>query len=245
MKKLESYEQQGVAITCRSFGEYTRMFSLDEKLLHNEVILDIAAGASSFSAEAIVRGNQSYAVDPRFELPPEELQTVVEEEIRVSTQKLDRLKDQFDWSYYGSVEQHQASRVNSSKMFCEHYESDWNKPERVYVHARLPLLPFEDNKFSLILCSHFLFLYESQLDLSFHQASLLEMIRVCRPGGEIRIYPLLTLNFVNYPLLDELINQIISEHIEITYLPSKLPFIPSSSLVLCIRKNDFSHKLSD
>jgi len=244
-KKIRPYDQQGVAITCRSFTEYARMFSLDEKLIQREVILDIAAGASSFTTEATERGNKSYAIDPRYEFSPEELIPIAQEEIQVSTEKLTRLQDQFEWSYYGSIEQHQQNRLASLRLFQPHYESDWSKPERVYVPACLPNLPFENNKFSLIICSHFLFLYQKQFDFSFHLESLLEMIRVCRPGGQIRIYPLVTLNFEPYPQLDTLISLIRSEDIMINYIPSNLPFIPSASPVLCIRKNDISNKLSE
>jgi hypothetical protein len=59
-----------------------------------------------------------------------------------------------------------------------------------YVDAELPSLPFPDLSFDLALCSHFLFLYTSQLGEAFHHAAIGEM---CRVAGEVRVFPLLAL----------------------------------------------------
>ena len=48
-----------------------------------------------------------------------------------------------------------------------------------------------DRSFDLVLCSHLRFLYDHRLDLAFHTAALLEMLRV---GLEARIFPLLDLS---------------------------------------------------
>jgi hypothetical protein len=64
------------------------------------------------------------------------------------------------------------------------------KAQGRYVDAELPTLPFADTTFDLALCSHFLFLYASQLDESFHRSAIREM---CRIAAEVRIFPLLAL----------------------------------------------------
>ncbi|WP_210407368.1 class I SAM-dependent methyltransferase, partial [Hydrocoleum sp. CS-953] len=46
--------------------------------------------------------------------------------------------------------------------------------QKRYLTAELPKLPFEDNKFDLALCSHFLFLYSDQFSEEFHLESILE-----------------------------------------------------------------------
>jgi hypothetical protein len=51
-KMSEFYEQVGVAMTCRSFTEYEKMFVLKKEDLDQGSILDIAAGAASFTAAA-------------------------------------------------------------------------------------------------------------------------------------------------------------------------------------------------
>ena len=58
------------------------------------------------------------------------------------------------------------------------------------AYAELPTLPFPDASFDLALCSHFLFLYSSQLGASFHLSAIREM---CRVATEVRIFPLLAL----------------------------------------------------
>jgi hypothetical protein len=54
----------------------------------------------------------------------------------------------------------------------------------------LPYLGFEDNRFDLALCSHFLFLCSDRLDRQFHIEAITEMCRVAR---EARVFSLLQL----------------------------------------------------
>jgi SAM-dependent methyltransferase len=73
------------------------------------------------------------------------------------------------------------------------------KTQGRYVEAELPALPFSESSFDLALCSHFLFLYSSQLGEQFHDDALREM---CRVGREIRIFPLLALGGARSPFVD-------------------------------------------
>jgi ubiquinone/menaquinone biosynthesis C-methylase UbiE len=68
-----------------------------------------------------------------------------------------------------------------------------------YIDAELPDLPFSDLSFDIALCSHFLFLYTTQLGDSFHRRAIREMCRVAR---EVRIFPLLALGAVPSPLVE-------------------------------------------
>ena len=72
--------------------------------------------------------------------------------------------------------------------FLNDYER--GRSEGRYVDAELPTLPFLDRAFDLALCSHFLFLYTTQLGEEFHRSAIREM---CRVASEVRIFPLLTL----------------------------------------------------
>jgi ubiquinone/menaquinone biosynthesis C-methylase UbiE len=103
-----------------------------------------------------------------------------------------------------------------------------------YVDGSLPLLPFEDHAFSLVLCSHFLFLYAEQFGFEFHKQSLLELMRVCKPGGEVRVYPLYSLGWKPYERMDELLAAVRANGGEPELLTSGLPFIPGSSQFLRI-----------
>jgi ubiquinone/menaquinone biosynthesis C-methylase UbiE len=74
------------------------------------------------------------------------------------------------------------------------------KAEGRYIDAELPGLPFVDASFDLALCSHFLFLYTTQLGEAFHRAAIQEM---CRVAAEVRIFPLLALGGSQSPLVDQ------------------------------------------
>ncbi|WP_244226716.1 class I SAM-dependent methyltransferase [Paenibacillus protaetiae] len=231
MKKAAKYEQAGVAMTCRSYAEYVRMFDLDVSRLREGEVLDIAAGGSSFTAELNKEGT-AYAVDPRY--GPETSGWIREaaEEIDISTGKLQQIAPIYDWSYYGSPEAHRANRMKSLDTFAAHCLSEQGRPH--YVQGALPKLPFESGRFSLVLCSHFLFLYAEQFGHKFHIDSVLEMMRVCKPGGEVRIYPLVSLSWEPYPGLDELMNAVIQAGGKPELFPSRLPFIPGSPFFLRI-----------
>jgi len=228
------YEQVGVAVTCRGFDEYMRMFDLPEHELEAGEILDIAAGGSSFTADAGGRGFKAVAADPRYALEPALLFAEAEAEIALSTAKLEGLTDLYDMSFYGTMANHRAGREQSLQRFIEHYGHDETR-SRCYAAGSLPDLPFADQRFSLILCSHFLFLYEEQFDYTFHKMAVLEMMRICRPGGAIRIYPLMSLKLETYPHLDLLLREIRSAGGDAELFRSKLPFIPGSETGLIIR----------
>lgn len=228
------YPQVGVAVTCRSFREYGAMFDVEEDLLRRGPILDVAAGASSFTAEASERGHACTAVDPRYALAPDALVAESAEEIAVSTAKLKKLQEVYDWTYYGSIEAHRANREASLERFADHYRR--NEEHRSYVSGTLPHLPFAKDSFALVLCSHFLFLYEEQFSVDFHREALLELYRVVKPGGELRVYPIRSLRFAEYRSLGELIRELERIGASVDRLPSRLPFIPGSTQLLRVRK---------
>lgn len=229
--RQEHYEQLGVAMTCRSYAEYARMFDLSPERLFRGPVLDVAAGASSFAAEAERLGVEVTAADPLYSMAPVLIREKGLAEIETSTGKLAALKHRFDWSYYGSIDEHRAGRERSLERFYEHFS---RTPDR-YAPAYLPHLPFADGEFSLVLCSHFLFLYQEQFDAAFHDAALLELMRVCRQDGEARVYPLLSLRWERYPQLEELMQALERRGIECRLERSHLPFIPGSSEMLVMR----------
>lgn len=228
------YEQVGVAMTCRSYREYELMFALNEELMRRGRILDVAAGASSFAAEARGKGMDVYSADPRYALDGMQLEQEGREEIELSTGKLAKLAHKFDWSYYGNLEQHKAGRLQALERFAADYKTPAGKSR--YASDPLPALAYPDNHFALVLCSHFLFLYGEQFSQAFHEQALSELLRVCAPGGEIRIYPIVTLHWERYSGLDRLISLMEASGAECRLIVSRLPFIPGSTEMLAIRK---------
>lgn len=233
--KSKEYQQQGVAMTCRSYAEYVAMFALDERELSRHRILDVAGGASSFAAEARARGMSITSSDPMYAHGPDQLAQEGLAEIERSSEKLQGLQDVFDWSYYGSPEQHREGRVQNLKKFIEDYRLNFGTG--AYIPAVLPLLPLPDASFDLIVCSHFLFLYESQFDIEFHERALREMLRLLASGGEVRVYPVVNFKYERYSQLDALFTELTGEP-GITYSleRSGLPFIPNSTHSLVLHK---------
>src|SRR5262249_10843324 len=87
-----------------------------------------------------------------------------------------------------------------------------------YVHAALPSLPFADGSFDLALCSHLLFLYTTQLGDAFHHASVREL---CRVAKEIRVFPLLALDWRRSPRVEPIVAALRADAFEadITIVP--------------------------
>jgi hypothetical protein len=228
------YEQVGVAMTCRSYTEYEKMFVLNEEELQNGTILDIAAGASSFTAVARSKGIQAIAVDPLYLKSVPDMAEFGHKEITTSTDKLSKLTQTFDWSYYGSPELHRENRLRSLDVFMSDYAKA--DADQTYFTSALPELSFPSHTFTLVLCSHFLFLYQEQFDYNFHINAVIEMLRVCQVGGQIRIYPIFDFKGLPFPNLEKLMSQI-GEHGAIAELAaSELPFIPGSTHYLKLSK---------
>ncbi|BBI34830.1 class I SAM-dependent methyltransferase [Cohnella abietis] len=230
---LAGYPQTGVASTCRSYEEYCAMFKLSDAELMGGPVLDVAGGASSFTAHLIARGVPAVAVDPFYEGVTEEVITKAYEEIAVSSAKIAANAGAYDWSFYGSPEQHRNIRERSLTLFNEDFRREDARTR--YLSASLPHLPFEDNSFERIFCSHFLFLYADSFGVPFHTASIKEMLRVLKPGGELRIYPLVTLKWEPCAFIPEILTEL-GDFVEAEFLPTDLPFVPVPSSLLRLVK---------
>ncbi len=233
MSEMPFYEQQGVAMTCRSFEEYVKMFALNQEALSRGPILDVAAGASSFVAEANARGLHAVAADPMYELDPDDIVRSGLREIDVSTGKLAGLQEHFDWTYYGNIASHRMIREASLRRFADDYRE---AGQSRYIAARLPELPMPDDSFELVLCSHFLFLYGDQFDYDFHRRAVEELLRVCREGGQVLIYPIRTLKFARYAHLSELLDACAAAGGSARFAATELPFIPGSTEILALTR---------
>ena len=231
--KPPAYPQAGVANTCRSFDEYVRMFDLKMETAASGPVLDVAGGASSFTAQLQERGIAATAADPFYAGEPERVLAEARKEIGVSSAKLAAAIASYDWSYYGSPERHRELREASYVRFA----ADFTRSDAAsrYVAASLPRLPFADESFSLTVCSHFLFLYGEQFDENFHRAALSEMLRVTRKGGEVCVYPLVTLAWQTPLYLPDLLKDLSGLAIVRT-VPTALPFTPVRSPVLKLVK---------
>ncbi|NOV00827.1 class I SAM-dependent methyltransferase [Paenibacillus planticolens] len=234
MENKRIYEQAGVAMTSRSYAEYEKMFMLMTEDLQGKRVLDVAGGASSFTTEARKLGIFSEAADPLYEKSPEAIEQHGRQEIELVAAKMEKLQDVYDWTFYGSLSNHTAGRVKSLDRFLEDFSSDDGASR--YHAASLPSLPFEQESFDLVLCSHFLFLYEEQFDYAFHLEAVRELIRVVKSGGEVRIYPLLSFRTAEYSRLSEIMDELANEGHLVEKREASLPFLPNSHQYLSIIK---------
>ncbi|WP_152364065.1 methyltransferase domain-containing protein [Microlunatus speluncae] len=169
-------------ISSRTLAEYRAMFELTDADLAG-AILDCAAGGSSFVAELGDRA-EAVATDPAYERPVEELARVLRSDRSQCVKMTVDHGNEFVWDWYGTPERRDQLRQEAAERFLADRAA---RPER-YRPASLPELPFADDAFDLVLCSHLLFTWAGPLDRAWHAAAITELIRVSR--GEVRLYPL-------------------------------------------------------
>jgi len=180
----------------RSFDEYRRMFALTDHDLQLK-ILGCGDGPASFNAEATGRGSRVVSCDPlyRFETPQ-----IRERIARTYDEVLDQTRrnsHDFIWTEITSVEELGQVRMSAMTAFLDDF--DRGKAEGRYIDAELPSLPFADRSFDLAVCSHFLFLYTTQLGETFHHDAIREL---CRVASEVRIFPLVALGDGRSPIVE-------------------------------------------
>ena len=179
----------------RSHDEYVAMFALTAAD-RQQSILGVGDGPASFNAEGTQLGDRIQSVDPIYELSAAQIRDRFEAVVDHIIQQVINTPDDWVWTYHRSPADLRQRRERALHLFCEDFEQ--GKAEGRYTVGQLPSLPYADQSYDLGLCSHFLFLYSDQCDRAFHQASLRELLRICR---EVRIFPLLTLNGTPSPHL--------------------------------------------
>lgn len=202
MKESISLKIDRIAFLGRTFDEYLKIFGLDENILREGPVLDCAAGAASFSAEARQLGIDATACDIVYGLPFERLLQKSEDDLAHVFEKVKEVSHLYTWKYYKNM----ADVVRHRKKALELFTGDFPKgyQDGRYVSCVLPKIPFPDGAFNLVLSGHFLFLYGDRLDLEFHKACLRELVRVTK--GEVRIFPLLGLDAKPYPYMDDILS---------------------------------------
>ena len=186
----------------RSYDEYVRMFALTEADL-GERILGCGDGPASFNAEATRRSGRVVSCDPLYRFDGAAISGRIEATSRHVLEQTRANADAFVWTAIRSVEELGAIRMTAMTQFLDDYAR--GRADGRYVPAALPQLPFEDRSFELALCSHLLFLYSEQLDAAFHVAAAAEL---CRVAGEVRIFPLLSLDGRRSPWVERVRQQL-------------------------------------
>ena len=179
--KIESVMPLG-----RSREEYVGMFALSEADLSSS-ILSCADGPASFNAEMTALGCRVVSVDPVYVFSAEEIGARIEETRELILANTREHLDRYRWDRIRSLEDLEMVRMAAMRRFLGDVEAGKGR----YIAGSLPKLEFADQSFDLVLCSHCLFTYTEQLDLDFHIAAILEMLRM---GREMRVFPLVDMN---------------------------------------------------
>ncbi|GJL53307.1 MAG: SAM-dependent methyltransferase [Nitrospirales bacterium] len=172
----------------RSLEEYQAMFDLSPNDLSKR-ILGVGDGPASFNAEMTELGHAVLSVDPLYAFTGQEIERRFYEVVDGIMEQVQGTPDDWVWTYHHSPHDLRHNRVTALQTFLADY--DRGKGQGRYLIGALPeLSPSVASDFDLALCSHLLFLYSAQFDAQFHEAALLNMLRV---AAEVRVFPLLTL----------------------------------------------------
>lgn len=214
----------------RTYDEYLSLFDLDEKTIRQGPVLDCPAGAASFTAEAAMSGMDVTACDILYNRGVDSLDEMGRRDIEHIHHKVKEVPHLFKWNYYKDIDNLIFFREAALSIFIDDFGNGLK--EGRYRYAELPDLPFADRKFSLVLSSHFLFLYGDRLEFNFHIACIMELVRVC--AGEVRLYPLTGLDARPYKYLDDIRTVLNSNGIEAETVRIPFEFQKGSSRMMRI-----------
>ncbi len=247
-------ELTSVSFFGRSLDEYAQFFSLDIMALRGRVVLDVAAGPSSFTAEACRRGIDAVAVDPLYGSTPDVLAAHVQLDYRKMFAQM-RSKSRlfkvgaatgggnagggrFSTShlttrprpYFTSIDHAEIDRTAAAQRFLADYEAHFVHGR--YIGGALPRLPFLDGAFDLILCAHLLFTYARHFDFEWHLAACRELVRVST--GEVRLHPACGPDGRRYPELGRLQRELLARGVTSKVVPVPYEFFAGSSSMLVL-----------
>jgi hypothetical protein len=223
-----------IAFIGRTYDEYRKIFDLDRAVLAKGRVLDCPAGASSFTAEAYLKGIDVTACDIMYNLKADELFEKGEKDIQHVFEKFNEVPHLYTWSYYRDKEDVISRRKSALERFTHDFQDGLAAGR--YVPAELPVLPFPDNHFSLVLSGHFLFLYSDRLRPDFHLNCLKELVRVC--AGIVLVFPLSGLDAKPYEHMDDVITSLESSGINVEITKTFFEFQTGSRRMMRLsRKN--------
>ncbi|MBW8348500.1 class I SAM-dependent methyltransferase [Bacillus sp. IITD106] len=233
MSKVEhnpKLDIERIVFIGRSFEEYLDMFSLSIESLNGKRILDCPAGACSFTAVGNKLGLDITACDIAYYHSGEELKNKGLQDIEHAMVHMEKAKGNYIWDYFKDVEGLRKHRLNALNDCTKDMEKSGEK----YIAITLPLLPFEDAEFDLVLSAHFLFMYADRLDYEFHIKTIKELLRVT--NEEIRIFPLVDLEGKRYEHLDKLIGYLIDNGYSVEEVKVPYEFQENANSMLKIIK---------
>lgn len=221
-----------VSFFGRTLAEYAQFFALDLDALRGRDVLDVAAGPSSFTAEACARRIDSVAVDPFYTGPVDDLAARVEADYSRMFAQMRAKPRLFRLRSFPSFEAAEADRRLAAQRFLADYETHFAHGR--YVGGALPHLPFFDRTFDLVLCAHLLFIYAERFAFEWHLTACQELVRVS--AGEVRIHPLCGADGKPYSKLPALRRELRTLGIESEVVAIDYEFFLGSGSMLVLRR---------
>ena len=162
-----------VSFFGRSLAEYVRFFDLDLPALKGRDVLDVAAGPASFTAEACARKINAVAIDPRYGEARDALAEQVRTDYAAMFAQMRAKPRLFRLKAFPSLAAAETDRRGATARFLADYEAHYIHNR--YIGGSLPLLPFFDGTFDLVLCAHLLFVSAKRFDFDWHLAACREL----------------------------------------------------------------------
>jgi hypothetical protein len=225
-------ELPSVSFFGRSLAEYVQFFDLNIPALRGRDVLDVAAGPSSFTAEACARKINAVAVDPRYGEPLSVLTEQIRSDYDAMCAQMRTKPRLFRLKAFPSFDAAESDRRGAAQRFLADYEAHYIHNR--YVGGSLPLLPFFDGTFDLVLSAHLLFVYAKRFDYDWHLAACRELARVS--AEEVRIHPLCGLDGKPYPALARLRRELREGGIESEVRAVDYEFFAGSHSMLVLRR---------
>lgn len=214
----------------RTFEEYMAMFDLSIEELQGQKVLDCPAGACSFTAIGRQKELDVTACDIAYYHPADALAGKGKKDIEHVMEGMEKVKQDYVFNYFRDID----DLVRHRKRALDECAAGMKATPEHYVPAELPVLPFEDDEFDLILSAHFLFTYGDRLDQSFHLEVIEELLRVAKK--EIRLFPLVDLSGNRYEHLDDMISGLKEQGHHVEEIPVPFEFQKNANAMMKIQK---------
>jgi len=228
------FQTDEVVLLGRTFDEYVGMFGLDEATLRGNHILDAASGVSSFCAEASAQGYRVTASDRIYTLSADEIERKCSRDLDNMIVQLAGITQNYVWDTFADLNALRAQREKAYRGFAADYRQ--HRHTR-YIMTEYPNSGFADGQFDLALVSHFLFLYDEQLDYDFHRRTLLELLRIAR---EVRLFPLVNMRTERASAVAKLQTDPAFSAYNIRIVPVDYEFIRNSREMMVIQSASLS-----
>lgn len=171
---------------------------------------------------------------PQYDLSQGELAGRIRDDYARMFEQMREKRRLFRFKTFPSFDAAETDRRAAASRFLSDYEGRTRHAR--YVRASLPLLPFLDGAFDLVLCAHLLFIYAARFDFDWHVAACSELVRVSH--GEVRVHPLVGPGGKPYAELDRLRSTLDARGVasEVRKVNYEF-FVGSSSMLVLNRKS--------